>query len=222
MKNAVLRELLAMAKWLTGLAILAIVFNACAGEGGEAAVPKGMQRYIIPMKGCAVEFVAKAGGYTEVIESGPAAAGSFRHISYYSTGRDVRSMSFSIDCHPGNAEKLCPDEIKKHRGTDPVTIRDTQQRDLKDLNPWYYTDAVIETATAIAPPRRREMHLCLGDQNRTIATLGGGIRLGFDPRETVATRGEPVLAQSEKALPDVLAIIRSMHFVPDPLDGHIK
>lgn len=101
------------------------------------------------------------------------------------------------------------------RETDPTMIRDTQQRNLKNLNPRYYTDAFIGTETGVSTPRSRDMELCLGDEMQTIVT-GRGIRLGYDPREIVEARGKPVLKQSEKALPDVLAIIRSMRFVPDP------
>lgn len=43
--------------------------------------------------------------------------------------------------------------------------------------------------------------------------MNGGI---VAPREITETRGKPILKRSERALPDVLAIIRSMRFVPDP------
>ncbi|SPR98423.1 conserved hypothetical protein [Cupriavidus taiwanensis] len=56
----------------------------------------------------------------------------------------------------------------------------------------------------------------MGDEHRAVMSENGDVLLGYDPRELTATRGKPILKQSEHALPDVLAIIRSMRFVPDP------
>lgn len=84
-----------------------------------------------------------------------------------------------------------------------MKIQDTQQRSLKDLNPLYYSEVVIASATAVATPRRRDMHLCLGDETRTIITRSGGIRIGYDPRELDEVRGKPILRRSEHALRDL-------------------
>ncbi|WP_354675202.1 hypothetical protein [Cupriavidus alkaliphilus] len=202
-----------VSRW-TALALLAVSVHAQADV--DAPVPKGMQRYIIPIKGCAVEFVAKAGGYTDITRSGPLASGYFQHGNYYPKDRHSREMSFSISCQYGNARELCPREMRERRESDPMMIRDTQQRDLTSLTPRYYSDASVATATAVATPRSRDLHFCLGDETRTIVTMNGGIVVGFDPREITETRGQPILKRSEHALPDVLAIIRSMRFVPDP------
>lgn len=54
----------------------------------------------------------------------------------------------------------------------------------------------------------------MDDENHTLITRNGGIRLGADPREIWQARNKPVLPTSEEALPEVLEIIRSIHFLP--------
>lgn len=40
-----------------------------ASEPGDKKLPKGMQRYVLPLQGCAFEFVAKEGGRAQADES---------------------------------------------------------------------------------------------------------------------------------------------------------
>ncbi|SOY52191.1 conserved hypothetical protein [Cupriavidus taiwanensis] len=56
----------------------------------------------------------------------------------------------------------------------------------------------------------------MGDEHRAVMTQNGDWLLGYDPRAITETRGKPILKRSEHALPDVLAIIRSMRFIANP------
>ncbi|SOZ57679.1 conserved exported hypothetical protein [Cupriavidus taiwanensis] len=209
------RILVAFGVLCTAIASSLVSVNVRAeGMRGDGLIPKGMQRYVLPMRDCALEFVAKAGGTARVTPSDDS-WGTFWHGSYLPK-KNERALSMLVSCHRGSAKKLCPELMSQRRESDPMMIRDTQQRDLSGLNPRYYSDAAIATATAVATPRSRDLHFCLGDETRTIVTMNGGIVVGFDPREITETRGKPILKRSEQALPDVLAIIRSMRFVPDP------
>ncbi|SPD65966.1 conserved protein of unknown function [Cupriavidus taiwanensis] len=209
------RTLEAFAVFGTAMAFSLVSTSVWAeGTRGDGLIPKGMQRYVLPMKDCALEFVAKAGGTARVTPSDDS-WGTFRHGSYFPKENE-KELSMLVSCQPGTAKNLCPELMSQRRESDPMMIRDTQQRDLTSLNPRYYSDAAIATATAVATPRSRDLHFCLGDETRTIVTMNGGIVVGFDPREITETRGKPILKRSERALPDVLAIIRSMRFVPDP------
>jgi hypothetical protein len=114
----------------------------------------------------------------------------------------------------GVAAELCPKHIAELREDTPEMIRGTKMRNLSHLNPQYYTDAFIETATGVPTPRRRNLTLCLGDDTRTLITENGGFRVGYDPREIVESRGKPVLESSEADLPEILDIVKSIRFVP--------
>lgn len=59
----------------------------------------------------------------------------------------------------------------------------------------------------------RELDLCLGDGLRTLRTDRGGIELGYDSRDISETVGKNLQSSSERALPEVLEIIRSIRFV---------
>ncbi|NSX17791.1 hypothetical protein HTY52_27210 [Cupriavidus taiwanensis] len=106
--------------------------------------------------------------------------------------------------------------MRAYRGVDKDHAMDIQFRRLADLHPSYYSEAYIETWSATAPPRPRTLGFCMGDERRAVMSENGDVLLGYDPRELTETRGKPILKRSEHALPDVLAIIRSMRFVPDP------
>ncbi|SPA27405.1 conserved exported hypothetical protein [Cupriavidus taiwanensis] len=201
--------------WIAPL-LLAISLSAHGGENDEESLGKGMQRYVIPIKDCALAFVAKGGGEARVDETASLPMGWFRHDKYYPKGRYAREMYFSISCHPGNAKTICPELMEAYRGDDKDYARDVQLRRIDELNPHYYSEAYIYTWSAVAPPRRRTLAFCMGDEHRAVMTQNGDWLLGYDPREITATRGKPILKRSEQALPDVLAIIRSMRFVPDP------
>ncbi|MFS8932460.1 hypothetical protein [Cupriavidus taiwanensis] len=207
------RRLALAGRW-TALALLGLSLSAYADA--DAHVIKGMQRYVIPIEGCAVEFVAKAGGWTAADKTASVPAGWFHHENYYPTDRYSRSLSFSFSCHAGNARDLCPQLLADYRNLDQLQARDIQLRHLTSLNPRYYGEAYIASDSGVPTPRRRDLDLCIGNETKAILTENGGINVGYDPREIVETRGKPVLKQSEHALPDVLAIIRSMRFVPDP------
>lgn len=203
-------------RWMA-FAFLAVSLTAQATEEDQgASVPTGMQRYVIPMRGCAVEFVAKAGGYADLAEPSPALFGYFRHDNHYPKDRYARDLSFSISCHPGNAKEICHRLMEAYRGVEKGYARDIQLRRLSELNPRYYSEAYIQTWSAIAPPRPRTLGFCIGDEHRAVMSENGDVLLGYDPREITETRGKPILKRSEHALPDVLAIIRSMRFIPDP------
>ena len=197
--------------------ILAVSLTAqVAAQGHDASVPKGMQRYVLPMRDCGVEFVAKGGGVVSVDETASRPIGWFHHDSYYPKDRPTRPMAFSISCHAGDAKEICPKLLNAYRSVDKAHARDIQFRRLGKLNPRYYSEAYMETWSAIAPPRPRTLSFCMGDAHRAIMSENGNMLLGYDPRELTETRGRPIPKQSERALPDVLAIIRSMQFVPDP------
>ncbi|WP_217449886.1 hypothetical protein [Cupriavidus taiwanensis] len=205
---------LALASRWKVLALLVLSLSAQAGA--DSHVPKGMQRYVIPIKGCAVEFVAKAGGRVAADKAASLPVGWFHHENYYPKDRYSRSLSISLSCHAGNARDLCPQLLADYRNLDKLQARDIQLRRLTRLNPRYYGEAYIASDSGVPTPRRRDLDLCMGNETKAILTENGGINLGYDPREIVETRGKPVLKQSEHALPDVLAIIRSIRFVPDP------
>ncbi|SOZ99289.1 conserved exported hypothetical protein [Cupriavidus taiwanensis] len=210
------RGRLALAGAWAALALLPAALNARVALDGDTNLPNGMLRYVIPMRGCAVEFVAKAGGYVGLAEPSPSLAGYFRHNNHYPEGSHVRAIHFALSCHPGNAKEICPSLMQAYRGVEKGYARDIQLRRLSELNPRYYSEAYIQTWSAIAPPRPRTLGFCMGDEHRAVMTENGDVLLGYDPRELTETRGKAVLKQSERALPDVLAIMRSMRFVPDP------
>ncbi|UDM50773.1 hypothetical protein [Cupriavidus sp. MP-37] len=216
MEKLKLQGHLALVRRWAALALLPAALNARAGLDNDAALPNGMQRYVIPMSDCAVEFVAKAGGYADLAEPSPSLFGYFRHNNHYPKDRYDRALHFSISCHVGAAKEICPKLMKAYRGVDKAHARDIQFRQLGELNPRYYSEAYIETWSAIAPPRPRTLAFCMGDEHRAVMSENGDVLLGYDPREITETRGKPILKRSERALPDVLAIIRSMRFVPDP------
>ncbi|SOZ57678.1 conserved exported hypothetical protein [Cupriavidus taiwanensis] len=204
-------------RWVA-IGILAASLTAqVAAQNHDVSVPKGMQRYVIPIKDCALAFVAKGGGEARVDETASLPMGWFRHDKYYPKGRYAREMYFSISCHPGNAKTICPKLMEAYRGDDKDYARDVQLRRIDELNPHYYSEAHIYTWSAVAPPRPRTLAFCMGNEHRAVMTQNGDWLLGYDPREITATRGKPILKRSEQALPDVLAIIRSMRFVPDPV-----
>ncbi|EPL16158.1 hypothetical protein [Pseudomonas sp. CF161] len=181
-------------------------------ESGDKKLPKGMQRYVLPLQGCAFEFVAKEGGRARASESlSPYPYGVFSY-SRYVNGRKPPSLYFS--CRSGAATKVCPMEFKEYRELSAEDIRDIQMRKLGSLNSHYYTEAYISTSTGVAPPRSRSLSLCIGDEKHTLVTENGSIFLGTDPREIWQARNKPVLPISEEALPEVLEIIRSIRFLP--------
>ncbi|SOZ14628.1 conserved exported hypothetical protein [Cupriavidus taiwanensis] len=206
----------ALAGAWVALALLPAALNARVALDGDTTLRNGMQRYVISMRGCAVEFVAKTGGYADLAEPSPSLFGYFRHNNHYPKDRYDRTLHFSISCHAGAAKEICPKLMKAYRGVDKTHARDIQFRRLGELNPRYYSEAYIQTWSAIAPPRPRTLGFCMGDEHRAVMTENGDVLLGYDPRELTETRGKAVLKQSERALPDVLAIMRSMRFVPDP------
>ncbi|NSX17792.1 hypothetical protein HTY52_27215 [Cupriavidus taiwanensis] len=106
--------------------------------------------------------------------------------------------------------------MEAYRGVEKGYAQDVQLRRLGDLNPHYYSEAYIQTWSAVAPPRPRTLSFCMGDEHRAVMTQNGDWLLGYDPREITETRGKPILKRSEHALPDVLAIIRSMRFIANP------
>lgn len=207
----------ALARRRIAFGVLAVSLNAqVAAQDHDASAQKWTRRYVIPIKDCAVEFSAKAGGYTDIVRSGPLASGYFQHDNYYPKGRLSREMSFSISCHPGSAREICPKLMEAYRGVEKGYAQDVQLRRLGDLNPHYYSEAYIQTWSAVAPPRPRTLSFCMGDEHRAVMTQNGDWLLGYDPREITETRGKPILKRSEHALPDVLAIIRSMRFIAAP------
>lgn len=168
------------------------------------------------MRDCAIEFVAKVGGFTNIERSGAFSSGYFHHDNYYPKDRYARAMSISLTCHVGNVKELCPQLLADYHNVDKSQARDVQLRRLTGLNSRYYAEAYIASDSGVPTPRRRDLDLCMGNETKAIVTENGGINLGYDPREITETRGKPNLERSEHALPDVLAIIRSMRFVPDP------
>ncbi|WP_256206299.1 hypothetical protein [Pseudomonas sp. CF161] len=208
---------LLMAGLLVGLAPFIAVGETVtdaerASDPSDKKLPKGMQRYVLPLQGCAFEFVAKEGGRAQADESSsPYPYGYFSYDRYLG-GRQSPSISFS--CRPDTAIKVCPVEFKEYRELSAEDIRDIQMRKLGSLNSHYYTEAYISTFTGVAPPRSRILDLCMGDENHTLVTENGGIRLGADPREIWQARNKPVLPTSEEALLEVLDIIRSIRFLP--------
>ena len=126
-------------------------------------------------------------------------------------GKKPPSLFFS--CLPGAATKICSVEFKERRKLSAEDIY-IQMHKLSSLDSHYYTEAYISTFTGVAPPRPRILSLCMGDENHTLITRNGGIRLGADPREIWQARNKPVLPVSEEALPKVLDIIRSIRFLP--------
>ncbi len=181
-------------------------------ESGDKKLPKGMQRYVLPLKGCTFEFVAKEGGRARESESFSPYPYGFFSYSRYVNGKKPPSLYFS--CRSGAATKICPIEFKEYRELSAEDIRDIQMRKLGSLNSHYYTEAYISTSTGVAPPRSRSLSLCIGDENHTLVTENGSIFLGTDPREIWQARNKPVLPVSEGALPEVLDIIRSIRFLP--------
>ena len=208
---------LLMAGLLVGLApFIAVGETATDSEGAsdpsDKKLPKGMRRYVLPLQGCAFEFVAKEGGRAEASDSSlPYPYGYFSY-SRYIGGKQSPSIYFS--CQPRAVTKVCPVEFKEYRELSEQNIRDTQMRKLGSLNSRYYTETYVLTVIGVAPPRSRILDLCMGDENHTLVTENGGIKLGADPREIWQARNKPVLPTSEEALPEVLDIIRSIRFLP--------
>lgn len=68
--EAVRERILAVFAVGTATAFSLVSVNVGAqGTGGDGLIHKGVQRYVLPMKACALEFVAKAGGTARVTPS---------------------------------------------------------------------------------------------------------------------------------------------------------
>ena len=180
-------------------------------ESGDKKLPKGMQRYVLPLQGCAFEFVAKEGGRSEVDES--SSPNSYGYFSYdrYLGGRQPPSTSFI--CYPGNATELC---LKLLPVEPTENIRYYNIRRLENLHPAYFNIAQISSfpLNSSLPGQVRSLSFCLGDNTHTLITSNGGFELGYDSRDVSETPGKKLQSTSETALPATLEIIRSIRFLP--------
>ena len=182
-----------------------------ASEPSNKKLPKGMQRYILPLQGCAFEFVAKEGGRAEADES--SSPNSYGYFSYdrYLGGRQPPSTSFI--CYPGNATELC----QKSLPVEPTeNIRYYNIRRLENLHPVDFHVAKISSfpLNSSLPGQVRSLSFCLGDNAHTLITSNGGFELGYDSRDVSETPGKKLQSTSETALPATLEIIRSIRFLP--------
>ncbi|MEL1266189.1 hypothetical protein [Pseudoxanthomonas putridarboris] len=196
---------------------------ACAGCNAETSkadaskvspLPTGMDHYKIAFQGCEFEFVGPSGKgqYAQVLaDSDPYVEGVF---SGYSHARDVKEEDkFEVDfvCRRESAEKLCPEYLSQNaKQTDPIIVRDTQQKHLAKLSPIYWAEGYVNTVTEMSVPRTRELNFCLGDEKHS---LTGRAVVGIESREPRETLGTPPSPESEIALNAVLELIKSIRFV---------
>ncbi len=174
-------------------------------------VPKGMQRYVIPMQGCAIEFFARKGGHTRSYAGSSGLYGSFSHSNMPGSKRQ-KSLTLNISCYKGAAVDLCPKLLPVE---DAENIRYYNIHRLEKLHPTYFGVAQISSfpLRGSRPGQVRELDFCLGDGSRTLQTDRGGVELGYDHRDISETAGKSLQRSSEIALPEVLEIIRSIRFV---------
>ncbi len=180
-------------------------------EPGDKKLPKGMQRYVLPLLGCAFEFVAKEGGRARASESLSPNPYGFFSYSRYVNGEKPPSTSFI--CYPGNATELC---LKLLPVEPTENIRYYNIRRLENLHPAYFNIAQISSfpLNSSLPGQVRSLSFCLGDNTHTLITSNGGFELGYDSRDVSETPGKKLQSTSETALPATLEIIRSIRFLP--------
>lgn len=171
------------------------------------------QKYALNLKRCGIIFSGPRDRRVKII--GPEANSGFFSMLNYSTPRDEH-FSIEFECHPVRASMFCPDYLSRNaKETDPVMIRDTQQKHLTRLHPIYWAEGYLNTGTAMSVPRTRELNFCLGDDKHS---LTGRSVVGLEPREPWDTHGTPPDPQSEIALPAVLDLIRSIRFEEPVVD----
>ncbi|CAB3966135.1 hypothetical protein BLA9940_01404 [Burkholderia aenigmatica] len=174
----------------------------------SGVMPAGMQRYVIFMHDCTIEFVAKKGGYTRAYMEGGNFYGDFS-LSHQAA---QKSLNFSLNCRKGAAADLCSKLLPVE---DAENIRYYKIHRLERLHPSYFGVAQISSypINSFQPGQVRELDFCLGDGLRTLRTDRGGIELGYDSRDISETVGRSLQKSSERALPEILEIIRSIRFL---------
>ncbi|WP_420212513.1 hypothetical protein ACN8ZM_23340 [Burkholderia aenigmatica] len=181
-------------------------------------MPAGMQRYVIFMRDCAIEFFAKKGGNTRTYMEGGSSYADFS-LNHQAV---QKSLNFSLNCRKGAAADLCSKLLPVE---DFENIHYYKIRRLERLHPLYFGVAQISSfpLNSFRPGQVRELDFCLGDGLRTLRTDRGGIEIGYDSRDISETVGKSLQNSSERALPEVLEIIRSIHFVSpdDEMDGGV-
>ncbi|WP_322085452.1 hypothetical protein [Burkholderia sp. BCC1999] len=178
----------------------------------DVGLPKGMRRYVIPMEGCAIEFIAQDGGYAQAYMGGGGPYGYFSHNSYVFNSEKKGALVLGLSCHRGNAKEICfrllPSEEAENRWYYNI-------RRLENVHPIYSGVTQISSfaLNSSRPGQVRKLDFCLGDNSRALITEGGGVEIGHDSRDVSKTPGKELRPAAELALPDVLNLIRSIRFM---------
>ncbi|WP_199099807.1 hypothetical protein [Dyella sp. ASV21] len=170
------------------------------------------RRYLIPMKGCAVEMVARKGGRSGV-NSGSPDAGFYVDGNYYylSNDKDQKELLIDIKCVKGSASELCP----KLMPPEPEgNVRYYSIKVINDVNSRYFNYVEISSYPLNSgdPGQVRRVSFCMGDGSRTLLSRES-IYVGYDPRDVSDTAGQILPPTSEAGLPEVIEILRSIRFV---------
>lgn len=176
----------------------------------------GNRWHIIPMQDCRIELHGDINGREQAYPPSPVPYATYYEPLSEGENRNYREVKISFECHPVRASMFCPNYLSRNaKETDPVMIRDTQQKHLTRLHPIYWAEGYLNTGTAMSVPRTRELNFCLGDDKHS---LTGRSVVGLEPREPWDTHGTPPDPQSEIALPAVLDLIRSIRFEEPVVD----
>ena len=186
--------------------------NLAHAPSGQDTISANKQRYLMLMRGCAIEFVAKKGGGVKAYVSSQQTYGDFFHSNYFENAAGAPPFNFTLRCYEGSAQKLCSRFLPENTRED---IHYYNIRRINNLNPYYYSEAQVASypMNNSRPGQIRELTLCLGDDRHILVSQGGGFRLGYDSRDISITTGKQLQPTAEANLHEVLKIIESIRFV---------
>ncbi|KHK60091.1 hypothetical protein PI86_05740 [Burkholderia sp. A9] len=178
----------------------------------DVDLPAGMQRYVIPMQGCAIDFIAQKGGDARAYTGSSGPYGYFSHGSYVFRSKTTGSLVVGLSCYRGNAKELCSKLLPSEKVDDR---RYYNIRRLNNIHPIYFGAAQISSyaPNSSHPGQVRKISFCLGDDTHALITNRSDIEVGYDTRDVSETPGKKLQTTAELALPEVLKLIRSIRFM---------